>query len=242
MHDVTKIKKLEKIRTDFVTNVTHELRTPLTSIKGFVETLKEGAIDDPKTRGRFIDIIGAEAERLERLIEDILLLSEIEGGKSPSMIGELLDVEKVIEEEILPIFGQQAARKEIVLKTFFEDHLPTLHMDKDRFKQMMINLVDNAVKFTENGGQVTVSAYRNQQSMVLKVKDTGIGIPVEHHERIFERFYRIDSGRSRKEGGTGLGLAIVKHIVLSANGSVEVNSRPGAGTEFKIEIPLQGEE
>jgi two-component system phosphate regulon sensor histidine kinase PhoR len=237
--DVTNIRKLEKMRSDFVANVTHELKTPLTSIRGFIETLKEGAIEDINMRNRFLEIIDIEAERLERLIEDILLLSEIESSESCSLPANKIDVERVIKEEILSILGKQAEEKNIRIKTYFHENLPPLVMNVDRFKQMMINLVDNAIKYSHKNGEVLISAYRKEENMVLKVRDTGIGIPKEHQERLFERFYRVDKGRSRKAGGTGLGLAIVKHIVLSVDGSIKVSSEPGIGTEFKIEIPLR---
>lgn len=241
VQDVTKIRKLEKVRSDFVANVTHELRTPLTSIRGFIETLKEGAIEDKNTRVRFLDIISLEAERLERLIDDILTLSEIENKASQLPVNDI-DVVRVIEEEILSIMNKQAREKDIIIETDFGKGLPILKMNKDRFKEMLINLIDNAVKYNREGGRVLLSACRSESNMVLKVKDSGIGIPLEYQERLFERFYRVDRGRSRKGGGTGLGLAIVKHIVLSANGSIDVSSRPGEGTEFKIELPLDGGE
>ncbi len=239
MYDITAIRKLEKVRSDFVENVTHELKTPLTSIKGFVETLREGAIEDADKRNRFLEIIDLETERLERLIEDILLLSEIESKNSPSIPTGEIDVSKVAQEEVLSMFAKKASGNGITIKTDFAAGLPGLAMNRDRFKQMLINLVDNAIKFTDRGGEVTVSAYTQNRSMVLKIRDNGIGIPREHQNRVFERFYRVDKGRSRKEGGTGLGLAIVKHIVLSVNGTVEVNSQPGEGTEFTVTIPLK---
>lgn len=239
IQDITDIRKLEKIRSDFVANVTHELRTPLTSIRGFIETLKEGAMDDVGRRNRFLDIIDIEAERLERLIEDILLLSEIESGKPYSTPAADIDIKKVIEDEIVSILRKKAEEKAIVLKTVYYGDALTLKMDVDRFKQMMINLIDNAIKYSRENDEVTVSAYGIGDAVVLKVRDTGIGIPKEHQERLFERFYRVDKGRSRKVGGTGLGLAIVKHIVLSMDGSIKVSSEPGVGTEFRIEIPLK---
>lgn len=236
--DITDIRKLEKIRSDFVANVTHELRTPLTSIRGFIETLKDGAVEDTVRCNRFLEIIDIEAERLERLIDDILLLSEIE-NKPFILQVDRIDIEKTVEEDILSIFKKRAEDKNILLRTYFQNNLPVLNMNIDRFKQMMINLVDNAIKYSPHAGEVLVSAYSKNNKMVLKIKDTGIGIPEEHQERLFERFYRVDKGRSRKLGGTGLGLAIVKHIVLSADGTIKVSSQPGVGTEFKIEIPLK---
>jgi two-component system phosphate regulon sensor histidine kinase PhoR len=238
IQDVTAMKKLEKMRSDFVTNVTHELKTPLTSIKGFVETLKEGAVEEPDKRKKFLDIIDIETERLERLIEDILLLSEIESGRSRTMTKEKIDMQEVIENEVLSMFARQAEENCVSIKTSFDENLPKLPMDRDRFKQMLINLVDNAIKFNVRKGEVLISVNKTDRAVVLKVADTGIGIPKRYHDRLFERFYRVDRGRSRKEGGTGLGLAIVKHIILSVNGSIEVSSQPGLGTEFRIEIPF----
>lgn len=240
IQDITTVKKLEKIRSDFVANVTHELKTPLTSIKGFIETLREGAAEDPDKRNRFLEIIDVETERLERLIGDILLLSEIESSSPHTTSTEQIDVQRIVEDEVLSIFANKAKQKSISIETDFAAGLPKLNMSKDRFKQMMINLLDNAIKFTGEGGRVQVSAsLKNDLAMVIKVKDSGIGIPKEHQDRIFERFYRVDKGRSRKEGGTGLGLAIVKHIVLLVNGSVQVDSQPRKGTEFTVEIPLK---
>jgi two-component system phosphate regulon sensor histidine kinase PhoR len=168
-----------------------------------------------------------------------LLLSEIESSSPSSTSTEQIDVQRIIEDEILSIFANKARQKSIDIETDFAAGLPKLNMSKDRFKQMLINLLDNAIKFTGEGGRVQVSvSFKADRAMVIKVKDNGIGIPMEHQDRIFERFYRVDRGRSRKEGGTGLGLAIVKHIVLSVNGSVQVDSRPGEGTEFTVEIPL----
>jgi len=240
IHDVTTIKKLEKMRSDFVANVTHELKTPLTSIKGFIETLREGAMEDADKRDRFMEIIDIEAGRLERLLEDILLLSEIESTKQSPEPEEQIDIQQVVKDEVLSIFIRQAEQKEIRLTAHFSDDLPSLPMNKDRFKELMINLIDNAIKFTGKGGHIHISvSHIENRAVVLKVRDNGIGIPKEYQDRLFERFYRVDRGRSRKEGGTGLGLAIVKHIVLSVNGSVAVDSRPGEGTEFSVEIPLE---
>lgn len=239
--DVTTIHKLQKIRSDFVANVTHELKTPLTSIKGFVETLKEGALEDPDKRERFLEIIDIETERLERLIDDILLLSEIESINPYLQTDESVNVQEVIEDEILSMFVSKAAKKNISIETQFADNLPRLNISRDRFKQMLINLVDNAIKFTDKYGNVKILICANDHAMVIKVKDNGIGIPKEHQERIFERFYRGNKGRHNGKEGTGLGLAIVKHIVLSVKGTVEVDSRPGEGTMVSIMIPLKGE-
>ncbi len=236
--DITTVHKLQKIRSDFVSNVTHELKTPLTSIKGFVETLRDGAIEDREKRDRFLEIIDIETTRLKRLIEDILLLSEIESSSPYLLSAEEINVQGIINEEVISMFAQKAEDKKVDIEAQFAANLPTLLMNRDRFKQMLINLVDNAIKFTEGGGKVQILVHAVNQSMVFKIKDNGIGIPREHRDRLFERFYRVDKGRSRKEGGTGLGLAIVKHIVLSLEGSVEIKSQPGYGTEVVITLPL----
>ncbi|MEN1760036.1 two-component system histidine kinase PnpS [Anoxynatronum sibiricum] len=236
MDDVTEIRKLEKMRSDFVTNVTHELKTPLTSISGFVETLKSGEIEDDETRQRFLDIIEIETERLTRLINDILTLSEIENirgheQKVPAAPGDLL-------EEVISMMETISRHKEVALHREIARNLSEMSLNEDRFKQMMINLIDNAIKYTPEGGKVSVSAYEKYRSLVIRVKDTGIGIPDKDLHRLFERFYRVDKARSKKMGGTGLGLAIVKHIVLSMNGAIRVNSEVGKGTEFVITLPL----
>ncbi|SMP61275.1 two-component system histidine kinase PnpS [Anoxynatronum buryatiense] len=236
MDDVTEIRKLEKMRSDFVTNVTHELKTPLTSISGFVETLKSGEIEDDETRQRFLDIIEIETERLTRLINDILTLSEIENirgheRKVPAAPGELL-------EEVISMMETISRHKAVTLHREIARNLSEMPLNEDRFKQMVINLIDNAIKYTPEGGKVTVSAYEKYRSLVIRVKDTGIGIPDKDLHRLFERFYRVDKARSKKMGGTGLGLAIVKHIVLSMNGTIRVNSEVGKGTEFVITLPL----
>ena len=236
MDDVTEIRKLEEIRSDFVTNVTHELKTPLTSISGFVETLKSGEIEDDETRQRFLDIIEIETERLTRLINDILTLSEIENirgheSKVPAAPGELL-------EEVISMMETISHQKSVTLHREIARNLSEMKLNEDRFKQMMINLIDNAIKYTPEGGKVTVSAYEKYRSLVIRVKDTGIGIPDKDLHRLFERFYRVDKARSKKMGGTGLGLAIVKHIVLSMKGTIRVSSEVGKGTEFVITLPL----
>ena len=236
IEDVTEIRKLEKMRSDFVANVSHELRTPLTSISGFVETLKSGAIDDEATKMRFLDIIEIEADRLRRLIDDILTLSDIENTKkvfkqniNPS------DLIKEVEQIITPI----AISKNIEISSKIDLDLPSIAGSADWFKQMLINLMDNAVKYTPEGGKVNLAAYTKYNKLVISIRDTGIGIPKQDIPRLFERFYRIDKARTRKVGGTGLGLAIVKHIALSFNATIKVNSDIGKGTEFVVVIPLK---
>ncbi len=235
IEDLTEMKKLETIRSDFVANVSHELKTPLTSIKGFVETLKSGAVEKEEQRQRFLGIIEIEAERLTRLINDILTLSEIENHGKPS-VEEHIDVAKAIENS-LDVIRPIAKAKDIRILLDVEAGLPGIKGNLDWFKQMLINLLDNGVKYTGEKGEIQLKAYQQKGRVYLSVKDNGIGIPKEDLERIFERFYRVDKGRSRKVGGTGLGLAIVKHAVRSLNGHIHLKSKEGEGTEFIVNFP-----
>ena len=226
IEDITDVKKLENMRSDFVSNVTHELKTPLTSIRGFVDTLKQGAIKDEQYARKFLDIIDIEAERLYTLIQDILLLSEIESGSDYNI--QDCDVNGIIDETLNLLQPKIEQKPEV--DVIFQPCNP------DRMKQLFINLIDNAVKNTEKGS-VTVTCRVHNDHLMISVKDTGIGIPKEHLSRIFERFYRVDKGRSRKMGGTGLGLSIVKHIVEMYEGDIFVSSEVGEGTEFIIKLP-----
>ena len=235
IEDITNLKKLEQIKTEFVSNVTHELKTPLTSIRGFIETLRGGAISDKEVAEKFLEIIDIEAERLYILINDILQLSEIESKQNDTNIGTYNL--KSIVEEVLSILQGSAGRKNITLASDVDEKL-LINANRDRIKQMLINLADNGIKYNTEGGRVLVKAGKADGKIVIVVRDTGIGIPEEHLPRIFERFYRVDKGRSRSMGGTGLGLSIVKHIVNLYNGDIKINSRPGEGTEFIIQLPL----
>jgi two-component system phosphate regulon sensor histidine kinase PhoR len=239
IQDITEIKKLEKMRSDFVANVSHELKTPLTSIKGFVETLKAGAIEDNDTAIRFLNIIEDEADRLNRLISDILSLSVLENKKSKAICEVINTAEKI--EEIVSLLQTQAVYKNINLNVKVEAGLSKLLGDADQFKQMLINIVDNAVKYTPDGGAIEVKAFNSGNDVIISVKDNGIGISKEHISRLFERFYRVDKARSRNVGGTGLGLAIVKHIVMQFEGKIEVYSQVDEGTEFIIRIPAKAD-
>lgn len=236
IEDVTEIRKLEKMRSDFVANVSHELKTPLTSITGFVETLKSGAIEEEEVKNRFLDIIDIETERLSRLIDDILTLSDIENAQHKVLRQEIFpsDALKEVEEMMKPI----AVNKEVELFSEIDLNLPMIYGNRDWFKQMLINLIDNAIKYTPQGGKVQLTAYKRYANLIISIKDTGIGIPKRDLPRLFERFYRVDKARSRKVGGTGLGLAIVKHIVLSFNGKIKVNSEQDKGSEFTIILPI----
>lgn len=236
IEDITEIRKLERMRKDFVANVSHELKTPLTSIRGFVETLKYGAAEKKELRDKFLDIIDIETERLTSLIQDLLLLSEIE-NKNTILEKEEIDTNKSIEE-ILQVLREVALKKHIVIVNKVNNNLPFISGNKGWFKQMLINLIDNAIKYTPVEGTVTVTAYSVNKKLILKVSDSGMGIDNKYLSRLFERFYRVDKARSRQVGGTGLGLAIVKHIVLSFNGTIEVKSEINVGTEFIITLPL----
>jgi two-component system, OmpR family, phosphate regulon sensor histidine kinase PhoR len=237
IQDITNVRKLEQMRSDFVSNVTHELKTPLTSIQGFIETLKNGAIRDPKVLGKFLDIIDIEADRLSLLIGDILQLSEIETMKEDVRI-ECFKVSEILNE-VLDILKGPAQKKNIEITWKKDDFLESVCMNKDRLKQILINLVDNGIKYTDHGGKISI-AFKNpvKNFLEIKVKDNGIGVSKEHLPRLFERFYRVDKGRSRNEGGTGLGLSIVKHIVQLYHGELQANSELGKGTEFLIKLPI----
>lgn len=234
IHDITAVKKLEQIRTDFVSNVTHELKTPLTSIRGFVETLRSGAVNDTDVTAKFLEIIDIEAERLTMLINDILQLSEIENRVSDTNIS----VNKLSEiiAEVISILQVSADKKGVKLIMEAEYNI-NIKANRDRIKQMLINLIDNAINYNVENGTVRISAKKADGRIAIIVADTGIGIAQQHLPRIFERFYRVDKGRSRNMGGTGLGLSIVKHIVNLYDGDIKVESEPGKGTEFIIHLP-----
>jgi len=229
-HDITEFKRLEKIKKDFVVNVSHELRTPLTAIKGYVETLEEEVESEAK---RYLEIIKKHTERLINIVQDLLLLSELE-EKGLSEAREDIDLRDMVED-VFKIFKQKAEEKNLKLNLVCENK-PVVKGDPFKLEQMLINLIDNAIKYTEKG-EVLVSLKRVNKEVVVEVKDTGVGIPAEHLDRIFERFYVVDKSHSRKLGGTGLGLSIVKHIVLLHNGKIDVESKLGKGAKFTITLP-----
>ena len=236
VEDITEIKRLEQVRTDFAANVSHELKTPLTSIRGFVETLLDGAIDNPEMARKFLNIIMLESERLTRLINDILSISKLESGMDEAPKERLrLDKEAHDVTEMLEIHARE---KQVTLNCHLNKNPIYIIANKDHLEQMLINLIENGIKYNKPGGSVTVQVFANETSANLTVSDTGIGIAEEHLPRMFERFYRVDKGRSRSMGGTGLGLAIVKHIVRTMHGEIEVHSKLGEGTEFLVTIPL----
>lgn len=226
--DITDIKRLENMRSQFVANVSHELKTPLTSIKGFAETLKY--VDDNNTRNKFLDIIDKEAERLTTLINDILILSNIEN--SNKMKEEEFNPSEVIED-VINMFVNNFNNKEVKI-SFDDKGTKTLIGDRDKFYQMMLNLVENAIKYSNDSVKINIKTYENKDYAYVEVEDNGMGIPKEDLPRIFERFYRVD--KSRAKGGTGLGLAIVKHIAKMFNGEIYVDSILDKGTKFTIKI------
>ncbi|UCE80066.1 MAG: PAS domain-containing protein [Nitrospiraceae bacterium] len=230
-HDTTHMKKLEQLRKDFVANVSHEIKTPVTAIKGFTETLLDGAIDDREHAVNFLNTIKSHSERLNRLIEDLLTISRIELGVikvDKSSVAVLSIINAVIETLI-----SNADMKDLYLKTSFGDELMTIDADRDRVLQILLNLVDNAIKFTESGG-VELGFSQEREVHYFFVKDTGVGIPKKYISRLGERFFRVDPSRSRDLGGTGLGLAIVKHLVKAHGWEMKIESKPGKGTLVKI--------
>lgn len=235
INDITKFKKLEKIKTEFVSNVSHELKTPLTSIRGFVETLKNGAIKDPVIAMNFLDIIEIESERLTALINDILDLSEIESGKVDTTSFEFSFKDTLLE--CVLILQEKAELKNINFEINIEYNI-IVKANPNRVKQICINLIDNAIKYNKENGKISISAVKKGSILQFCVKDSGIGISEYDQSRVFERFYRVDKGRSRSMGGTGLGLSIVKHIVNLYQGDIEVNSIPNIGTEFVVLLPI----
>ncbi len=235
VEDITELRRLEQVRTDFAANVSHELKTPLTSIKGFVETLQNGAINNPETAQKFLKIIMLEADRLTRLINDILSISKLESG-ADNPPREFIRLDKMTYEisEMLSIL---ASEKDVTISCRENDEPSFVHGNADQMEQMLINLIENAIKYNKRGGSVNVSVFNSEKTVNLLISDTGIGIPEEHLPRLFERFYRVDKGRSRSMGGTGLGLAIVKHIASNMGAMIEVHSKFGEGTEFLITFP-----
>ena len=232
-HDITELKKLEQMRKDFVANVSHELKTPITSIKGFSETLLDGAMDDPDTLKSFLDIILKESDRLQSLIQDLLELSKIE-KQGFELFVEEVEVAGLIED-VIPILKEKAKPKDISLQADFKSR-GQAEVDSYRLKQVFINLISNAIVYTPKGGNVSVTVQEDQDKVYVKVKDNGMGISQEELPRIFERFYRVDKARSRNSGGTGLGLAIVKHIIEAHEGDIEVESEPDKGTNFIVTL------
>src|SRR4030081_1780108 len=234
LHDITELRRLERVRRDFVANVSHEFKTPLTAIQGFAETLLGGALDDKKNRTRFMEIIKEHAQRLARLTDDLLKLSRIEAGR--------LDLEsRPVSVEALVNGCVETARlnaesRGLRIAVELPEGLPPVRGDAVQLDEVLQNLIDNALQYTPSGGRIDVTAYSNGHEVIFTVADTGIGIPESDLERIFERFYRVDAARAREAGGTGLGLSIARHIVDAHGGRLWVESAVGQGSRFRFSI------
>lgn len=236
LRDITERKQLDQMRAEFIANVSHELRTPLTSMKGFLETLLDGALEDRETAVRFLKIINAETERMTRLIGDLFSLSEIESGKVVPAREEILMARLI--EKVFSIFSKTAGERRIDLVSRVTA-FPVITGDEDMLTRVFINLVDNAIKYSPDQSRITVEGgIAGENEVFVSVADQGIGIPEESLPRIFERLYRVDRARSREMGGSGLGLAIVKHIVDVHRGRIEVSSRVGRGSRFTVYLPI----
>ncbi|EAC3131398.1 cell wall metabolism sensor histidine kinase WalK [Listeria monocytogenes] len=236
LHDITQIRHLENVRSEFVTNVSHELKTPVTALKGFAETLLDGAMYDEMLLKKFLTIIKEESDRLHRLIMDILALSRIEQNPVPENV-ELVEVDDVIEQSARTIF-EMATEKNIQV-IIPEKTIPsvTIETDRDKLQQILINLLSNAINYTPVDGKVEVKLIEQEAEVIIEVTDNGIGIPAKDIDRVFERFYRVDKARSRHSGGTGLGLSIVKHLVENCGGRIEVESQEEVGSTFRVTLP-----
>jgi len=238
LHDVTRARLADRVRRDFVANASHEFRTPLTAIRGFAETLAEGALDDRATAERFLATIIKHTLRLSRLVDDMLALSRAE-APDEDMVFEPVDVGALARDVALGLEAQaHAGEVEIQLRGL--DDLPRVSTNARALDEILVNLVDNAIKYTPSGGRVVVSGRVGKDAVHVAVEDTGRGIPEAHLGRIFERFYRVDEGRSRDIGGTGLGLSIVRHLAARIGAEVEVTSRIGVGTTFSLSLPTDG--
>ncbi len=236
-HDITERRNLEKMRTEFVANASHELRTPLTSVRGFVETLRNGVLEkEPEKAREFLQIIDEETKRISDLVDDMLQLATIEEHED-TLPSESVDLKEVIERAV-EIYHPQAQQKNLTIKTELAPGLPTIPGDEHLLSQVFINLIDNAVKYTEEG-EIEVGAYQEGNRLIVTVADTGKGIAPKHLSRIFERFFRVDKSRSSEFGSsTGLGLSIVKHVVEKHGGEVSVSSKPAEGTVFTVILPV----
>jgi two-component system phosphate regulon sensor histidine kinase PhoR len=236
LYDITEMKKIELMRKDFVANVSHELKTPITSIKGFAETMMDDPVNDSEPHHEFLEIIYNESTRIQLLIEDLLILSRLE-REDYRLIKTETDV-NAVAEEVKPIIQRKADEKRLAFHVEIEDEI-RLYADKEQVKQVMINLLDNAINYTQEDGRIELRVYETEENVIIEAEDTGIGIEHDAIPRIFERFYRVDKARSRNTGGTGLGLAIVKHAVELHEGSIDIISEPNKGTTMKVLLPKE---
>ena len=236
LYDVTEMRRLENLRRDFVANVSHELKTPLTSVKGFIETLSGGALQDSERSKTFLKMMEEDANRLTRLIDDLLELSKIE-SKELVLKLEPIDLKDEIEKAIR-LFAPRIEERNLTIQNGLSaNRIPKVLADRDRLKQVFVNLLDNAIKFNKDGGKIIFKADVLGNQVKVSVEDTGIGIPEKAIPRIFERFFRVDQARSREAGGTGLGLAIAKHIIEAHSGTVSCESKLGEGSQFSFTLP-----
>ncbi|MGB3561659.1 MAG: ATP-binding protein [Thermoanaerobaculia bacterium] len=233
--DITEVTRLTRMRRDFVANVSHELKTPLSAIRGYAETLRDGALEDPQASTRFLDRILQQCRRLQALLEDLLVLSRLESleGQVERQPVEL----SALVGECVELMTPQIADKGVDL-SIEERPVGSLLGDREALERLVANLVDNGLKYNRDGGGLVIRLFTVADTAVLEVEDSGIGIPADSLTRVFERFYRVDKGRSRSEGGTGLGLAIVKHVAQLHGGRVEVESHLGQGSVFRVHLPL----
>jgi two-component system phosphate regulon sensor histidine kinase PhoR len=236
LHDITELRRLERVRRDFVANVSHEFKTPLTAIQGFAETLLAGAIDDAQNRGRFLEIILEHARRLARLTDDLLRLSQLDSDRLELEIDEV-SVTQIVDS-CLATAQHRASENGLKLSVDIPEQMPTVAGDQRRLAEVLQNLLDNARQYTLPGGEIVLSAEAHELEVVFTVADTGIGIPQADQSRIFERFYRVDAARSREAGGTGLGLAIAKHLIEAQGGRIWVESEIGKGSRFYFSVPI----
>lgn len=234
MYDITTIRRLEQVKTEFVANASHELRTPVTAVKGFSETLLDGAKDDPELCDKFLRIIHKESLRLDRLVNDILQLSRLE-HQGNTTEKEQVCLSRLIVEEV-ELVQQQANQKNITIAVDYPEEVYCF-TDRQRLSQVILNILANAINYTDNGGEVSISFVQSEEVVEISIKDNGVGIPEEDLERIFERFYRVDKMRSRNTGGTGLGLSIVKNLLHTMGGKISVTSKVDSGSEFVIYLP-----
>src|SRR4051794_11542341 len=234
--DTTELTRVADMRRDFVANVSHELKTPLAAIRGYAETLRDGALDEPPTARRFTERVLSQCRRLQELLDDLLILSRLE-GLDAALDREPVDLDAVARRAV-ELLTPAAREKRVEIELQEEEEVPAVQGDAVNLERLLLNLLDNAIKYNRPDGKITVRVGRFGTDALLEVSDTGIGIPAESIPRIFERFYRVDKGRAREEGGTGLGLAIVKHIAQAHGGQVDVESRMGRGSTFRVRLPL----
>jgi two-component system sensor histidine kinase VicK len=241
LHDVTEEEKMESSRREFVANVSHELRTPLTTIKSYLEALEDGALEDPELARRFIGVTRTESERMIRLVTDLLHLSRFDSHQA-IMMREPVEIETMLEE-VVDRFSFQLQQRDISIGLHVEQGIPKVSCDPDQIDQVLDNLISNAIKYSYAGGRIDVEArQRDAEYVEISVKDTGIGIPPKHLDRIFDRFYRVDKARSRNMGGTGLGLSIAREIIRAHGGTIYLESEINKGTQVVFTLPLHREE